>query len=420
MSEGDSNVNVMEDYVQTTIWRKQQECYVRLNNTQQEEIDGLFCPGLFDGWVCWPDTAAGEAASAPCPEFIIGFDPSRKAYKICEETGEWFFHEEYNKTWSNYTTCINKEDLWFRQMIVTLYIVGYSISLVALLSSLGILTYFKSLRCARITIHMNLFGSFTINNFLWILWYNLVVKHIDVIKNNEVWCRGLHAVLMLFLISNYSWMLGEGLYLHTVLVSAFISETKLLRCMLLLGWGLPIIFVVPYAYLRYTFEDQNDVGCWMDDGKFFILLQIPVAVSIFLNLVFLANILRVLYVKLRQQPQGGSGASRASLQALRATLLLVPLLGLNFLLTPFRPDKDGFWEYLYEVVQAVTASLQGLCVAILFCFFNGEVLAQMKRKWRAATFRPRANSCTVTTVSDASKKRKPIDEIGRLLPQNNP
>jgi calcitonin receptor-like len=80
-------------------------------------------------------------------------------------------------------------------------------------------------------------------------------------------------------------------------------------------------------------------------------------------------------------------------------MLLVPLLGLNFLLTPFRPETNNPWEYVYEVVSAMTASLQGLCVAILFCFCNGEVIAQVKRKWRTVMFRPRANSCTVTTVS---------------------
>jgi len=46
------------------------------------------------------------------------------------------------------------------------------------------------------------------------------------------------------------------------------------------------------------------------------------------------------------------------LQALRATLLLVPLLGLHYLLTPFRPEKNHPWEYAYEVISAVTAGLQ--------------------------------------------------------------
>lgn len=43
--------------------------------------------------------------------------------------------------------------------------------------------------------------------------------------------------------------------------------------------------------------------------------------------------------------------------------------------------------------------LQGLCVATLFCFCNGEVIAQVKRKWRIVFFRPRANSYTATQVS---------------------
>lgn len=42
----------------------------------------------------------------------------------------------------------------------------------------------------------------------------------------------------------------------------------------------------------------------------------------------------------------------------RATLLLVPLLGINYLLTPFRPDKDHPWLHFYEMMSAITSSLQ--------------------------------------------------------------
>jgi len=46
------------------------------------------------------------------------------------------------------------------------------------------------------------------------------------------------------------------------------------------------------------------------------------------------------------------------LQAVRATLLLVPLLGLHYLVTPFRPSENHPWEGVYEVTSAITASFQ--------------------------------------------------------------
>ncbi|KAL0113951.1 hypothetical protein PUN28_011342 [Cardiocondyla obscurior] len=136
----------------------------------------------------------------------------------------------------------------------------------------------------------------------------------------------------------------------------------------------------------------------------------PVCVSTLLNLLFLFNIVRVLLMKLRAGPAIGTRPSRAMLQAFRATLLLVPLLGLHYLVILFRPPKHHPWENFYEVLSAITASFQGLCVAVLFCFCNGEVIAQFKRKWDGSVLlRKRANSCTATTVSVRWRERRRCD-----------
>lgn len=74
----------------------------------------------------------------------------------------------------------------FKQMVIRINETGYSISLVALLLSLGILFHFKSLRCTRITLHMNLFGSFAINNALWLIYFTMVVPNVEVTRNNLV------------------------------------------------------------------------------------------------------------------------------------------------------------------------------------------------------------------------------------------
>ncbi|XP_069700680.1 calcitonin gene-related peptide type 1 receptor isoform X2 [Periplaneta americana] len=403
------NVSDTESPLDKIILERQEACWMMLNRTSTTQtitatVAGLFCPGTFDGWSCWPETRAGSSAHAPCPDFVTGFDPNRMAHKECLQNGTWFRHPSSDKEWSNYTTCINMDDLNWRQQVNRIYEIGYLVSLVALLTSIGILFYFKSLRCARTTLHMHLFASFAINNALWLLWYRIVVNQPEVIVDNGLGCQVLHVILHYFLLTNYAWMLCEGLYLHTLLVAAFISESRLVKWLYGLGWGMPVIPIIIYTALRATNPDIEDtkeyVMCWINESPLTIVLIIPVCASMVLNLIFLCNILRVLLIKLRAGPRvGSSRPSSTLLQALRATLLLVPLLGLHYLVTPFRPPENHPWEAVYEVTSAITASFQGLCVATLFCFCNGEVVAQVKRRWQHLMFRPRANSCTATTVS---------------------
>ncbi|KAI5751135.1 hypothetical protein M8J77_004647 [Diaphorina citri] len=361
-------------------------------------INAQYCSGTFDGWACWPNTPAGSRAFVPCPYFITGFDPSRFGHKDCTENGTWYRHPVSGKIWSNYSDCINLEDLEMRQKVNSIYETGYVVSLIALISSLVILSYFKSLRCPRITVHKNLFTSFSINNFLWLLWYQFVIPNPSVSFENGISCQILHVVLHYFLLSNYFWMLAEGLYLHTLLVCAFFSEDKLVRCLYLVGWGFPLLIISVYTGLRIKHGDTEE--CWINDSKFSTVLLLPVCFSMALNLFFLCNIVRVLLIKLRNAPgNANSRPSRQVIQGFRATLLLFPLLGVHYFLTPFRPEPGHSLEPAYEYTLAASASFQGLCVAILFCFCNGEVVAQMKRRWAYVTFRPRTNSYTATTVS---------------------
>ncbi|KAH8391062.1 hypothetical protein KR215_005395, partial [Drosophila sulfurigaster] len=378
-------------------------CEKLLSNSSQQ-LKGPHCAGTFDGWLCWPDTDPGESALMPCPDFIPGFDPTRSAHKECDADGEWFKHPLTNKTWSNYTTCINMDDFAWNHNVTLIYEVGYGISLLAILLSLAILGYFKSLKCARITLHMHLFSSFAANNSLWLIWYLVVIANAEMVQSSPGYCVALHIILHYFLLTNYSWMLCEGFYLHTVLVAAFISEKKLVKWLIAFGWGSPAIVICIYGLARgLTGTHIQNQHCWMVDNDFNYILMVPVCISIFLNLLFLCNIVRVVLLKLNAPAsiQGSCGPSRTVLQAFRATLLLVPLLGLQYMLTPFRPDPGHSWETTYQVISAFTASFQGLCVATLFCFFNGEVIAQVKRKWRTLCFsnRPRTNSYTATQVS---------------------
>jgi len=45
-------------------------------------------------------------------------------------------------------------------------------------------------------------------------------------------------------------------------------------------------------------------------------------------------------------------------KAVRATLILIPLLGLQYVLTPFRPPPGSPGEAVYEILAAIFTSFQ--------------------------------------------------------------
>lgn len=64
----------------------------------------------------------------------------------------------------------------------------------------------------------------------------------------------------------------------------------------------------------------------------------------------------------------------------RAALVLVPVLGLHFILLPHRPDS-GLMMVLYDIISTVSSSFQGLLVSVLLCLTNGEVVTAMRLQW---------------------------------------
>ena len=59
---------------------------------------------------------------------------------------------------------------------------------------------------------------------------------------------------------------------------------------------------------------------------------------------------------------------------MRACSVLVPLFGLQWLLTFYRLNSGGCWLLAaYKLTDVLLDSLQGLVVSITFCYRNGEV-----------------------------------------------
>jgi hypothetical protein len=68
----------------------------------------------------------------------------------------------------------------------------------------------------------------------------------------------------------------------------------------------------------------------------------------------------------------------------RATILLIPLFGVQFLVTLVRPQTDDcVLEQVYYYIFYAMDGLQGALVALLYCYFNKEVRIHYPQQYAA-------------------------------------
>uniref|UniRef100_A0A8C9XFC4 Calcitonin gene-related peptide type 1 receptor n=1 Tax=Sander lucioperca TaxID=283035 RepID=A0A8C9XFC4_SANLU len=359
------------------------ECYQKIMKDDTQDRQEPMCNRTWDGWLCWDDTKAGVHSEQHCPDYFQDFDPSEMVTKICSDSGHWFMHPESNRTWTNYTRC-NKHTNESRVTAMNLFylaLIGHGLSLTSLFVSLGIFFHFKSLSCQRITLHKNLFFSFVLNSVITIIWLTAVANnqeslimysfHITV----KTSCKVSQFIHLYLFGCNYFWMLCEGIYLHTLIVVAVFAEKQHLMWYYLLGWGFPLIPASIHAAARSYYYNDN---CWISSKTSLLyIIHGPICAALLVNLFFLLNIVRVLITKLKVTHQAESSLY---MKAVRATLILVPLLGIQYVLLPYKPEGRVSSE-IYDYIMHILMHYQGLLVATIFCFFNGEVQAVLRRHW---------------------------------------
>uniref|UniRef100_A0A131YGC0 Adenylate cyclase coupled calcitonin receptor n=2 Tax=Rhipicephalus TaxID=426455 RepID=A0A131YGC0_RHIAP len=143
----------------------------------------------------------------------------------------------------------------------------------------------------------------------------------------------------------------------------------------------------------------------------------PGLFCLFANFIFLCNIIRVLVTKLRSTHANEPSQFR---KAVRAVLVLFPLFGMHFLMTVYRsPSNCGAWE-VYQYISKASDGLQGFFVAVIFCYFNGEVLYLLRRSYgryrlqRGFSSR-RSHSMAMTRMSVSTH----VSSVGDSLNPNN-
>uniref|UniRef100_A0A8C6WK52 Parathyroid hormone/parathyroid hormone-related peptide receptor n=1 Tax=Neogobius melanostomus TaxID=47308 RepID=A0A8C6WK52_9GOBI len=365
--------------------------------TQRAPLQGTGeCPPEWDGIICWPPSRAGQLVSVLCPEYIYDFNHQGRAYRRCDASGDWEQVFSINRTWANYSECTTYltsnqrgQDEVFERLHL-MYTVGYSISLASLLVAVSILCYFKRLHCTRNYIHLHLFASF-ICRALSIFVKDAVLHSISEEDRMDfeltgqepqlAGCKVAVTFFFYFLATNHFWILVEGLYLHSLIFMAFLSDKNYLWALTIIGWGVPAVFVSIWVSARASLADTQ---CWdISAGKLKWIYQVPILAAIVVNFLLFVNIIRVLASKLWETNTGKLDPRQQYRRLLKSTLVLMPLFGVHymvFMALPYTEVSGLLWQVQMHY-EMFFNSLQGFFVAFIYCFCNGEVQAEVKKAW---------------------------------------
>ncbi|NWS16048.1 GLR protein, partial [Pachyramphus minor] len=351
----------------------------------------LVCNRTFDKFSCWPDTAPNSTASVPCPWFLPWYHKvkHRHVFKTCGPDGQWVTGPR-GQSLRDATQCqqddeeINAQEKFAKTYgsFKVMYTVGYSMSLCALLLALVLLLGFSKLHCMRNYIHMNLFASFILKGVSVLVIDALLKTHYsDKIDGYsvQVWlsdeaaagCRAATVFMQYGIVANYCWLLVEGIYLHNLLVVAVFSERSYFTLYLCIGWGAPMLFLIPWVVVKFLYEN---IQCWSTNNNmgFWWILRFPVFLAILINFFIFIRIIQILVSKLRAHQMRYTDYK---FRLAKSTLTLIPLLGIHEVVFAFVTDEhaQGTLRYVKLFFDLFLSSFQGMLVAILYCFVNKEV-----------------------------------------------
>ncbi|XP_064329239.1 parathyroid hormone/parathyroid hormone-related peptide receptor-like [Phalacrocorax carbo] len=373
---------------------------------QLEKIKDTSCLPEWDGIICWPKGSPSQEVSVPCPDYIYDFNHKGHAYRYCSAYGSWAMALSINKTWANYTECAllfssesrSREKEVFDRLHL-MYTIGYSISLASLIVAVCILSYFKRLHCTRNYIHVHLFTSFicrAVSIFVKdvVLYSGTLASETEKMREDDfkaemgpspgqrshlVGCKAVVTLFLYFLATNHYWILVEGLYLHSLIFMAFLSNKNYLWVLIIIGWGLPAVFVSVWASVRASLADTE---CWdLSAGNMKWIYQVPILAAIVVNFFLFLNIVRVLASKLWETNTGKLDPRQQYRQLLKSTLVLMPLFGVHyvvFMAMPYTEVSGVLWQIQMHYEMLFNSS-QGFFVAFIYCFCNGEVQAEIKK-----------------------------------------
>uniref|UniRef100_A0A3B3YT48 Glucagon receptor b n=1 Tax=Poecilia mexicana TaxID=48701 RepID=A0A3B3YT48_9TELE len=357
-------------------WLQYKQDCIKMMQNEPPPQEGLFCNRTFDRYACWPDAAAGFKVNVSCPFYLPWFHKVSQGSvrRRCGSDGLWET-DEGGHVWRDISECEEEEEAASQEVRL------------------------QKLHCTRNYSHANLFLSFILRAVAVIVKDSMldrhlgreIVRHADVTEmlshQAAIGCRVAQVMMQYCVLANHYWFFGEAIYLYSVLISCvFIDSNKYLPY-LCLGWGTPLLFVVPWAVMKVLKENKE---CWAvnENMNYWWIIRFPVLLASLINFLIFMKILGVIFSKLRANIH--SQYPDYKLRLAKATLTLIPLFGVHEVIFIFATDEQttGLLRYIKVFFTLFISSFQGLLVAVLYCYANKEVQTELRRKlrsWRTET-----------------------------------
>ncbi|XP_072540402.1 vasoactive intestinal polypeptide receptor 1 [Salminus brasiliensis] len=403
--------------------KAQEQCHYTRQKERSNHTTAAGCQTEWDEIRCWNRAEVGQVVNVSCSEVSLLFANNHGyIYRNCTKNGWSDLYPSYEEA-CIFADEVDETETTYYSTFRQVYTAGYATSLISLISAIFVFTALRKFHCTRNYIHINLFSSF-------ILRASAVFIKDGVLFTDETQdhcfmstasCKAAVAFFQFSILANYFWLLVEGMYLQTLLALTFVSQKKYFWWYILIGWGLPTTILTIWVLARNFYDNR---GCWDDTDIAFIwwIIKGPITTSLLVNFIIFINVIRILVQKLKSPGVGGNDTSHFTRLA-KSTLFLIPLFGMHYMVFAFLPENTGEDARLY--IELGLGSFQGFVVALLYCFLNGEVQAELKKrlwKWQMQGYlsyskRRRTlftESSTVTQISvleKSSPKEQPSSEL---------
>ncbi|KAM9763079.1 adhesion G protein-coupled receptor D2 isoform 2-T2 [Menidia menidia] len=288
------------------------------------------------------------------------------------------------------------------ELILTkLTFIGSGASLCALVVTLMLFTVLDIPKSDRTSIHKNL--------FIALICAQVILLCSGSAIHSKVACTLVAALLHLFFMAAFSWMLVEGLLLWSKVVAVNLNEDYHMKYYYLIGWGLPVL-IVTITLASASGKYSADGYCWLSVQNGIIWgFAGPVIFIIMVNILVLTRVVIITISTAKRRSimlaQGTSPVEQAYEQiraAVKAVLVLLPILGLTWLcgvLVPF----SIVMAYIFILLN----SLQGLFIFLIYGVYNTEVRStvnRIKERRKALNF----SNCASSRPSSSVTNSRPV------------